>query len=94
MTTLWIKILGSQLINQQGVVVKIPYLNLISSLAFLTFTLLVGVAITRYRPSWADMARKALRPFIYFVVGFTIVFGTVLYHSVFIQHITWNAVLA
>lgn len=63
MTTFWIKFLGYELLKdseKQEVVMGVPYVNLVLSLFALTTPLLVGIAIARYKPSWANNARKVI----------------------------------
>lgn len=71
---LWMFTLGAQLLEQGNV--KIPYVNLISSLISMTVPLLIGLAIQKYKPSWAAFLRSLLKPFTAFVIVVLVVGGT------------------
>jgi hypothetical protein len=61
MTTLWIKFAGHFLLDSHQsahIDMQVPYLNLVVSLAGLALPLLIGVFVARYRPNWAEKARK------------------------------------
>lgn len=91
MMPLWIFTLGRQLLIDAQV--KIPYVNLMSSLLFLTLSLSIGIVIQKKKPKWAQFLRKLLKPCTAIVLFTVIVGGTYLSLYVF-TFMTWEVIVA
>jgi len=95
MMPLWMNLLGYKFLemNSNKVVMTVPYSKIVGSLGGLVVPLLIGVAIARWKPKWGVKARKALRPFLIFVLAFVIIIGTIC-NLHMLSKITWPAVVA
>lgn len=93
MMPMWLFTLGRTLFNSGKGEIKIPYFNLLVSLVMLTCPLLLGVAIRHFRPKWADVSKKIIRPFTIMIVVFGLSAMFYLYWHVFLMF-TWNIVFA
>lgn len=89
MMPLWMFTLGAQLLEEGNV--RIPYVNLLSSLVSMTVPLLIGLAIQKYKPTWAAFLRKLLKPFTAFVIIVLVIGGTWLSLYIF-KLMTWSIV--
>lgn len=89
MMPLWMFTLGAQLLEQGNV--RIPYVNLLSSLISMTVPLLIGLAIQKYKPTWAAFLRRLLKPFTAFVIIVLVIGGTWLSLYIF-KLMTWSIV--
>ena len=61
MIPLWMNFLGVSFLKglqNDNVHLTVPYMRLVSILVGLLVPLMIGVAIARYRPTWAARARK------------------------------------
>ena len=92
MMPLWIHLLAGPFLQgfSRDSRIKIPYGNIIGTVAFLVVPLLIGVGIQKWKPNWAANARKVrlylqgggrvdfqvMRPFVIFVLIFVVVFGS------------------
>ncbi|PAV80788.1 hypothetical protein WR25_03347 isoform D [Diploscapter pachys] len=78
MMPLWIHLLAGPFLQgfSRDSRIKIPYRNIIGTIAFLVVPLLIGVGIQKWKPNWAANARKIMRPFVIFVLIFVVVFGS------------------
>jgi predicted Na+-dependent transporter len=67
MMPLWIRILGSTLIEavnpRNAAIVQIPYGKMVTSLICLILPILIGLLIAKCRPKWAEKMRKVDRIF-------------------------------
>ncbi|KAI6232255.1 hypothetical protein M3Y95_00467100 [Aphelenchoides besseyi] len=95
MVLFWMQTLGHQFLKgfTKDVAIKIPYRNIAYVLTLILFPLMIGVAIARYRPTWATNLRKILKPFSIIFLVFAIVVGTFTYRHIF-GFITWSAVFS
>lgn len=85
MMPLWLWALGGQFLQGDTATggIRVPYYKILASLASLVGPLLIGVAIKKWRPTWAERVRPILRPFIIFTFIFIIAFGTYVNSLVF-----------
>ncbi|CAD6195475.1 unnamed protein product [Caenorhabditis auriculariae] len=90
----WLFLLGGQFLQgfSTAGTLKVPYGSITRSLACLVVPLLIGVAIKKFKPTWAQKSRKVMRPFVIFVLIFVIVFGTATNLYMF-RTITWPVLL-
>jgi len=60
MMPLWIRVLGSSLVHavSPNVEVVVPYGKIVASLVSLILPLLIGLLVGRFRPNWANVAKK------------------------------------
>ncbi|GAU94752.1 hypothetical protein RvY_06473-2 [Ramazzottius varieornatus] len=87
----WLFTLGSTLFRDLKI--RIPFANILSSLLALVIPLAIGVAIRRWKPTWADFARKLIRPFTILMMLFIFTFG--IYANLYMfQVMTWRTLLA
>lgn len=91
MMPFWLFTLGRTLFTKGNI--RIPYLNLFSSLITLTFPMVIGIAIRHYRPDWAKVSHKIIKPFTVVVVVFGIIGSSILYNHIFIMF-TWPIVIS
>uniref|UniRef100_A0AC34QCL2 Uncharacterized protein n=1 Tax=Panagrolaimus sp. JU765 TaxID=591449 RepID=A0AC34QCL2_9BILA len=86
MIPFWMKAVGYKFVESVShSAVKVPYRNIMTSLIVLIVPLLIGMGIARKWPSIAAKARRALRPFIIFVLIFVIALGTLTNLHIFKQ---------
>lgn len=87
----WIFTLGNQLLKDAKV--KIPYLNLIVSLAFLLLSLTIGLLLQKFKPNVAAFLRKLLKPFTAVLMTCVVVGG--IYVSFYVvKLLTWKVIVA
>uniref|UniRef100_A0A8R1DX28 Uncharacterized protein n=1 Tax=Caenorhabditis japonica TaxID=281687 RepID=A0A8R1DX28_CAEJA len=74
----WLYFLGHPFLQgfSSNAVIKVPYAKIASSLISLILPLLIGIAIKKWRPTWAAQARRLMRPFVIFVMIFVVIFGS------------------
>ncbi|KAH7710619.1 Sodium Bile acid symporter family protein, partial [Aphelenchoides avenae] len=94
---LWIHFLGYRFLSgfttDETLAVRVPFWNILRTLLLTLAPLILGVIIAKYLPEYANRARRALRPFVAFLLMFLIVFGTLANLHMF-DIITWTAALA
>lgn len=83
MMPFWLFTLGQTLFTSGNI--KIPYFNLFTSLISLTFPMLIGIAIRHYKPKWAQISHKIIKPFTVVVVVIAIIGSTILYSHIFLM---------
>ncbi|KAI1297203.1 Ileal sodium/bile acid cotransporter [Halotydeus destructor] len=92
MLPLWLFTLGSHLLEQGNVTV--PYLNLFISLFALIVPLAIGLALQKYKTSWALYLRtKVLKPFTVVVIIISVGGGILTGYYVF-ELMTWSVLAA
>ncbi|CAI4229248.1 unnamed protein product [Auanema sp. JU1783] len=93
MMPLWLSWLGSRFLGgfSSQTQMKVPYANITRSLFVLVLPLLIGVAIQRFKPTWAIRARQVMRPFIIFVLVFVVLFGCIS-NSYMFYMMSWPAI--
>lgn len=91
MMPLWMFTLGKSLLSEGNV--SVPYVNLFFSLLALTIPLVIGLALQKYKPTWANFLRSILRPFTVCVMIITIVGGSYLSYYIFTL-MDWKVVAA
>lgn len=74
----WLYFLGHPFLQgfNSTAVIKVPYGKIASQLVTLILPLLIGIAIKKFKPTWAAKARKIMRPFVIFVMIFVVIFGS------------------
>lgn len=72
---------------------KLPYMNLIMSLAVLTVALLIGWRFVGRNKQAREISARIFKPLVYFVLAFIIIFSTILYWHLY-QMFDWNITLA
>ncbi|VDK79820.1 unnamed protein product [Litomosoides sigmodontis] len=94
MIPLWMWLLGFHFLNSfhPEVVIKVPYIKIVSSLIILIVPLIFGVVISHFKPDLRLRARKVMRPFIIFVLVFLIGFGAIA-NSYMLRLLTWTTVI-
>lgn len=93
---LWMHILGYKFlkINQSLNKIRNPYVRFFEILfGLLVLPILIGMAISYWRPTWAAKARKALRPFVICFLIFVIIFGIATHYYYFLL-ISWPIVFS
>lgn len=90
MMPLWMHLVGYKFlkVHQASNGVRVPYLKIIMSLMAFVIPVLIGLGIGRYRPTIAATARKAIRPFVIFLLIFVIIFGVLANYYIF-SMISW-----
>lgn len=91
MMPFWMFTLGAKLLHEGNLTV--PYVNLLTSLIFMTVPLLIGVAIQTWRESWALFLKKILKPFTIVVIVVIVAGGTYISLYVF-RLMTWSVIYA
>ncbi|CAI5448908.1 unnamed protein product [Caenorhabditis angaria] len=78
MMPLWLHFLGHPFLQgfSSDATIKVPYTKIVSSLIALIIPLLIGIAIKKWKPTWAGKARGVMRPFVIFVMIFVVIFGS------------------
>ncbi|CAG9533622.1 unnamed protein product [Cercopithifilaria johnstoni] len=94
MIPLWMWLLGFHFLNSfhPEVVIKVPYIRIVSSLVIMIVPLIFGLTISHFKPALRLQARKIMRPFIVFVLVFLIGFGTVA-NIYMVRLLTWTTVI-
>lgn len=79
MMPLWISIWGTEFLQgfSSESKIQVPYGKITRSLVSLVVPLLIGIAIKKWKPQWAEKSRVIIRPFIIFVLVFVVVFGAI-----------------
>ncbi|KHJ45044.1 bile acid transporter [Trichuris suis] len=76
MMPLWMHLLARHILASSAVQnIQMPYKNIGISLLMLIIPLNLGVVLWRYKRTWAEKAKKILRPFFFFVIVFICTFG-------------------
>ncbi|VDD92125.1 unnamed protein product [Enterobius vermicularis] len=90
----WMWALGSHFLRSYdaGYQIKMPYAKIISSLFTLFIPLMIGIMLTRWRPTIQTKVRKVMRPFLIFVLVFLVCFGAAANLYMF-KLLTWTALL-
>ena len=91
MMPFWLFTLGRTLFTTANI--RIPYVNLLSSLITLTFPMVIGIAIRHFRPNWAKVSHRIIKPFTIVVVVLAIAGSAILYNHIFIMF-TWPIVIS
>ncbi len=91
MMPFWLFTLGQTLFSSGNI--KIPYFNLFTSLITLTFPMLIGITIRHYKPKWAEISHKIIKPFTIIVVIIGVIGSSILYNHIFILF-TWPIVIS
>lgn len=91
MMPFWLFTLGRSLFGPLRI--RIPFVNILTSLISLIGPLAIGVLIRRYRPNWANFAVRLIRPFTVLMMLFIFTFG--IYTNMYMFYVmNWRTMLA
>ncbi|XP_075528928.1 ileal sodium/bile acid cotransporter-like [Dermacentor variabilis] len=91
MMPLWVFILGRHMSPETGAL-RIPFSNIIASLAGLAVPLAIGMAVHRFKPKWALALTKYIKPITIIVLIAILVLSVTVNKYIFLL-MTWQALL-
>ncbi|XP_076313207.1 ileal sodium/bile acid cotransporter-like [Tachypleus tridentatus] len=90
MMPLWLFILGRNIIDNKTV--EVPFVSIVTTLLSFMGPLLVGMLVRHFKPKWAEISAKIIRPFTIICLLFIITLAVVTNLYIY-QLFTWNIIL-